>query len=62
MLGGREINPKGGVTPLQSLIGGDDDPNNETNYSTNSEEEHDYLSCFDGAQTMLVENNQSQDT
>ena len=54
MLGGREINPKGSVTPLQSLIGGDDDPNNKTNYSDpNSEDEHDYLGCFEGAQFRL---------
>ncbi len=41
------------------MIGDEDDPNNQVDYS---DDEHDYLGCFDGTPTMLGENNQSQDT
>ncbi len=70
MLNGEEVNPnsKGSVSPLQSLIGDENDPDNEVNYN---EDDHDYLAAFedgeqasidqDGAPAMLDENNQSQD-
>jgi hypothetical protein len=63
MCNGREINPekRGSVTPLHALIGGDDDPNNETSYSGPNSEEEDYLGCFDGPHITLDKSNQSQD-
>jgi hypothetical protein len=69
MLNGEEVNlnSKCNVTPLQTLIGDENDPNNEVNYS---DEDHDYLAAFEeseqapidqeGAPAMLDESNQSQ--
>ena len=53
MFAGTDMNPeqKGNVTPLQSLIGGDNDPNNEVDYggSDNYDEDDDILAAFEGA-------------
>ncbi len=54
MLNGREVNPnsKGSVSPLQSLIGDENDPNNEVNYS---DEDHDYLAVFEESEQAHID-------
>jgi hypothetical protein len=46
-----EVNPnsKGSVTPLQSMIGDENDPNNEVNYSGS---EDGYLAAFEIDETI----------
>ena len=54
LIDGMDVNPngKGNVTPLQSEMGDENDPNNAVSYS----DEEDYLAGLSGG-----ENNQSQD-